>query len=90
LVVGIFSYSLTAAEAIDKLLVFFWFGIGFGIPLLLLSLLSGATQRWIVTTFSRHSRLVNIFGGVLLIGVGFYDLFSNWSLIKTYLVLWFS
>jgi len=88
LVVGIFTYSLTAAEAFSKLSIFFWFGIGFGIPLLLLSLLSGAAQRWIVTAFARHARLVNIIGGVLLIGVGIYDFISNWGLIKTYLGVW--
>ena len=37
LVVGIFTFSFTAAEAISKLSIFFWFGIGFGLPLLLLS-----------------------------------------------------
>ena len=88
LVVGIFTYSLTAGEALEKLSVFFWFGIGFGIPLLLLSFLSGTAQRWIVTFFARHARLINIVGGILLTGIGIYDLVSNWELIKTYLLIW--
>lgn len=41
LVVGIFAVSLTATEAISKLAIFWWFGLGFGLPLLALSLLSG-------------------------------------------------
>jgi cytochrome c-type biogenesis protein len=87
LVVGIFAFSLTAAEFFDKLGVFFWFGLGFGIPLLLLSFLSGAAQRWITLHFARRAKLINIVSGVLLIGVGTYDLVSNWDLIVTYLTL---
>lgn len=89
LVVGIFTYSLTAAEAFSKLSIFLWFGIGFGLPLLLLSFLSGAAQTWIVRFFARHARAINIIGGILLIGVGLYDLISNWDLIRTYLNIWF-
>jgi cytochrome c-type biogenesis protein len=89
LVVGIFTYSLTSAEVISKLSIFFWFGIGFGLPLLLLSFLSGASQQWIVRFFARHSRIINIIGGLLLVGVGLYGLISNWDLIKTYLEIWF-
>jgi hypothetical protein len=41
-VVSIFALSLTVVDALRKLNVFFWFGVGFGIPLLVLSFLSGA------------------------------------------------
>jgi len=88
LVVGIFTYSLTTAEVLSKLSIFFWYGIGFGLPLLLLSFLSGATQQWVVRFFARHSRVINIIGGVLLIGVGLYGLITNWDMIKTYLDIW--
>jgi cytochrome c-type biogenesis protein len=90
LVVGIFAYSLTAVEVLDRLTVFLWFGLGFGLPLLLLSFLSGALQNWLVRQFARRARLINTIGGVLLIGIGLYDLISNWDLIRTYLVIWFS
>lgn len=84
LVVGIFALSFTAAEALSKLTVFFWFGMGFGIPLLLLSFLSGATQRWITRQFALHARLINAIGGILLVGVGIYDFVANWELIRAY------
>ena len=84
LVVGIFALSFTAAEALGKLTVFFWFGMGFGIPLLLLSFLSSAAQRWITRQFAVRARLINAIGGLLLVGVGIYDFVANWELIRLY------
>lgn len=83
-VVGIFALSLTPADVIDKLSVFLWFGLGFGLPLLILSFLSGAAQRWITRLFARRARPINVIGGILLIGVALYDLYSNWELIRTF------
>jgi cytochrome c-type biogenesis protein len=85
LVVGIFAFSLTAGEALSKLSIFFWFGMGFGLPLLLLSLLSGTLQRQITRFFAVHARMVNLVGGLLLVGIGIYDLWSNLGLILAYI-----
>ncbi|MEW6030903.1 MAG: cytochrome c biogenesis CcdA family protein [Chloroflexota bacterium] len=87
LVVGIFALSLTAAEAFSKLTIFFWFGMGFGLPLLALSFLSGAAQRWITRQFAARARAINIVGGLLLVMVGLYDLAANWPLIRLLIVL---
>jgi cytochrome c-type biogenesis protein len=84
LVVSIFVVSLTVGEALGKLGVFFWFGMGFGLPLLGLSFLSGATQRWITRQFALRARLINVVSGLLLIGVGIFDLASNWSSIRLF------
>lgn len=85
LVVGIFALSLTAGEALGKLNIFLWFGLGFGLPLLFLSFLSGAAQRWITRQFAQHARLINVVAGALLVGIGLYDFWSNWDLIRTFL-----
>jgi cytochrome c-type biogenesis protein len=85
LVVGIFAYSLTAQEAAGKLLVFLWFGLGFGMPLLVLSLLSGGWQKQLTRFFARHARAVNLVGGLLLIGLAIFDFAQNWELIRLYL-----
>ena len=84
LLVSVFALSLTVGEALSKLNVFFWFGIGFGLPLLVLSFLSGASARWITRQFAQHTRLINSISGLLLIGVGIYDLISNWSLLRLF------
>ena len=54
LVVSIFALSLTVGEAMSTLWVFLWFGLGFGIPLLIISLLSGALQRQFPCRLKRH------------------------------------
>ena len=82
LVVGIFAISLTASEAMSRLGIFLWFGVGFGIPLLLLSLISGVLQRNITRWLAQHSRLINAIGGLLLVGIGIYDFIVNWELIR--------
>ncbi len=82
LVIAIFALSFTAEEFFSKLIIFLFFGLGFGIPLLLLSFLAGAAQKSITRFFARHSRLVNVIGGMLLLGVGLYDLTQNWEMIR--------
>jgi len=84
LVVGIFALSFTAGEALSKLWIFLWFGLGFGLPLFVLSLLSGALQRQLTSFFARHSRVANIIGGLLLIGVAIYDLNLNWDMLQRF------
>ena len=84
LVVSIFALSFTVAEFFSKLNIFFWFGIGFGMPLLVLSFFSGAAQRWITRQFAQHARLINLISGLLLIGIGIYDLISNLDLIRSF------
>jgi cytochrome c-type biogenesis protein len=84
LVVGIFALSFTAQEALSKLNIFLWFGLGFGLPLLVLSFLSGALQRQITRFFARYARPINIAGGLILIGIGVYDLILNKDLLLAY------
>lgn len=79
LVVSIFALSLTAGEALGKLSVFLWFGLGFGTPLLLLSWIAGGAQRAITRFFARHAAWVNRAGGVILIAIALYDLAVNWG-----------
>jgi len=84
MVVSIFVLSFTVGEALNQLWIFLWFGLGLGIPLLILSLLSGALQRQLTVFFARHSRVINFIGGVLLVGIAVYDLNKNWQFIRMF------
>lgn len=81
LVVSVFALSATAASALDKLAVFGWFGLGIGLPLVILSLFSGITQRAVTRLLSTHARLFHMVSGIVLITVAVWDLTQNWSLI---------
>ncbi len=83
LVVSIFALSLSVGEALSRMSVFLWFGLGFGLPLLILSFLAGGLQRQITQVLARHARQINLIGGILLVGIGVYDLALNWDLIST-------
>lgn len=85
LVVSIFAYSLTVGEFLSKLSVFLWFGLGFGLPLLALSFLSGTAQRWITRQFAQRAALLNRAAGALLIGIAVFDLWSNRQLLQFFL-----
>jgi cytochrome c-type biogenesis protein len=84
MVVSIFALSFTVGEAFSQLWIFLWFGLGLGVPLLILSFLSAALQRQLTTLFARHSRVVNFIGGLLLVGVAVYDMIKNWELLTLF------
>lgn len=84
LVVSIFALSFTAGEAFSQLWVFLWFGLGLGLPLLVLSFLSASLQRQLTTLFARHSRTINFIAGLLLIGIALYDLSKNWEFLQLF------
>ena len=48
-------------------------------------ILSGTLQRQITRFFAMHVRMVNLIGGLLLVGIGLYDLWTNLDLILAYI-----
>ena len=84
MVVSIFALSLTVGEAFNQFWAFFWFGLGLGIPLFILSFLSAVLQKRLAWLFTHNSRTVNLIGGVMLIGIALYDLAKNWELMRLY------
>ena len=83
LIVSIFALSLSAGEAVSRMSIFVWFGLGFGLPLLILSFLAGGLQRQITQMLARRARLINLIAGLMLVGIGLYDVSVNWELIST-------
>jgi len=85
LVVSIFAISLQSSAFISRLATFLWFGLGFGLPLFVLSFMGGALQKPITRFFAQYSRWVNLFSGILILGLGVYDLWVNWEFIRSVL-----
>lgn len=76
---SLIAFSVGLADALPRILTFLAFGLGFGMPLVLLSLLAGARRQAVVRVITRHHRTIEIVGGVLLISVGLWDLGMNWD-----------
>jgi len=81
LVVSIFALSIQGGGFLGRLSTFLWFGLGFGIPLLVLSFLGGSLQKSITHIFTKKARLINILSGLVILGLGIYDLIVNWEAI---------
>jgi cytochrome c-type biogenesis protein len=79
--VALLAISVGATESVGAMATFFVFGLGFGLPLVLLSVLARARQDTVVRFLARHHRKIEIFSGVLLIGAGIWDLSLNWESI---------
>jgi len=75
-----FALSVDAA-VID----FLAFGLGFGVPLLALSLLARAEQRRITQLLTRHSLAFNRIAGLILIALGAINIIENGETIRLFL-----
>lgn len=80
--VSLLGISLGVADAVGKVGTFLVFGLGFGLPLVVLSLLAGVRSREIVRWIMAHHRSVEILAGVLLITVAVLDLADKWETIS--------
>ena len=75
------AISVGATETVGTMATFAVFALGFGMPLVLLSVLARARQDQVVRFLTRHHRAIEVFSGVLLIGAGIWDLWLNWESI---------
>ena len=81
LVLSIFAYSMPLRETFSHLGVFFWFGLGFGLPLVFISLFSTAAQRRLTHFLAQRARWMDLIAGALLLAIGGAGLASHWDLL---------
>ncbi len=79
---SLIAYSVGIADALPKVLTFAVYGLGFGLPLVVLSLLAGASRQRAVRWVVEHHRAIEVVGGVLLIAVGIGDVLLNLDSIR--------
>ena len=80
--VSLLGISLGVPDAVGKVGTFLVFGLGFGLPLVLLSLLTGVRSREVVRWIVAHHRVVEVLAGFLLIAVAVLDLADKWESIR--------
>ncbi len=81
LLVALFGLSLSFDSFVGALAFFLAFGLGFGLPLPVISLLAYSRQLSLVRLFARHRAIVSRVAGVVLVAVGAIDLANNLPLI---------
>lgn len=88
LVVGVFAYGAAdLGSVLNSILYFVAFGLGFGLPLLVLPLLAEPVRKSVLRWMLTHHGLLERVAGVLLILVGLYGIYTDWPLFKSYLGL---
>jgi cytochrome c-type biogenesis protein len=80
--VSLLAISVGLADAAGRLTTFLVFGLGFGLPLVLLSLLAAARGQRLVHWLVAHHRRIEIGSGVLLIGAAVFDVVDKWDSIR--------
>lgn len=75
---GVISFALArqflVTAPVEKLLVFFAFGLGIGTPLLGLAVASEAAGRRLTRLLARHRRTINLGTGAVMLAVSIYYL----------------
>jgi cytochrome c-type biogenesis protein len=79
---ALIAYSVGLGETLPRIATFLAYGLGFGLPLVLLSLLAGARREQVVRLIVRHHRTIEVVGGAVLVGVGIWDLAVNLDSIR--------
>lgn len=82
LVVGVFAASVDAASALDGILYTVMFGLGFGLPLVVLPLLADPVRKTLIRWMTNHHVLLMRVAGLLLILVGVIGFINDWELIR--------
>lgn len=81
LLLAMFGLSLSLDGFVAALVFFLAFGLGFGLPLLAISLLAYSKQVALVRTFARHREIISRVAGAVLVVVGAADLANYLPLI---------
>ena len=85
--VSLLGISLGVADGLGKIGTFVMFGLGFGLPLVVLSLLTAGRGRVVVRWIVSHHRAVEVISGVLLVAIGTFDFVDKWESIRLTLAL---
>ncbi len=79
---SLIAYSVGLAETLPRIGTFIAYGLGFGLPLVVLSLIAGTSRERLVRFVVRHHRPIEVAGGALLVAVGAWDFATNLESIR--------
>jgi len=79
------AISLSSLSAVEAFIIFLTFGLGLGLPVVIVSILSRAQGDWLVKQFASRARLMNTIAGMIMIGVALYDLVILYPSLQLFL-----
>jgi cytochrome c-type biogenesis protein len=79
------AISLSSLSAIEAFIIFLTFGLGLGVPVVIVSIVSRAQGNWLVQQFASRTRLMNTIAGMIMIGVALYDLVILYPSLQLFL-----
>lgn len=79
---SLIAYSVGLAETLPRIVTFIAYGLGFGLPLVVLSLLAGTARQRVVRFIAGHHRPIEVAGGLLLVAAGVWDFAANFESIR--------
>jgi cytochrome c-type biogenesis protein len=79
------AISLSSLSAVEAFIIFLTFGLGLGLPVVIVSILSRAQGDWLVRQFASRTRLMNTIAGMIMIGVALYDLVILYPSLQLFL-----
>jgi len=79
------AISLSSLSAFDAFIIFLTFGLGLGLPVVIVSILSRAQGDWLVRQLASRTRLMNTIAGMIMIGVALYDLLILYPSLQLFL-----
>jgi cytochrome c-type biogenesis protein len=79
------AISLSSLSALEAFIIFLSFGLGLGLPVVIVSILSRAQGDWLVRQFASRTRLMNTIAGMIMIGVALYDLLILYPSLQLFL-----
>ncbi len=79
------AVTLSSTSFISAFAVFLSFGVGLGLPVMIVSFLSRTQGDWLVRWLAAHHDKMNRLAGLILIGVAIYDLAIVLPFVRLYL-----
>ena len=70
----LFAISTSTLSFLTNLLNFLFFGIGMGLPLLILAFVSAASGKGVIGFLTKYKRAINLIAGIIMLGIALYYL----------------
>lgn len=77
----LFAVSTSVTRFLTNLLNFLFFGIGMGLPLLVLAYLSAASGKTLINWLTSHKKSINITAGIIMLVISLYYLFFVFKIL---------